>query len=57
MTKARMIEIIKQIDSGEPVEFTAEVAEALRMNAELATAKWIKLNETGRVPWDSIAIS
>ncbi len=54
MTRARMIEIIKQIDSGEPVEFTAEVAEALRMNADLATAKWIKLNETGRVPWDSI---
>jgi hypothetical protein len=43
MTKARMIEIIKKIDSGEPVEFTAEVAEALRMNAELASGKWIKL--------------
>ncbi len=48
-----MIELIRQIDSGEPFEFTPEHAEALRMNAELATAKWVPA-EDGRIRWASI---
>ncbi|TDE95085.1 SH3 domain-containing protein [Occultella glacieicola] len=53
MTKDRMIEVIKEIDSGRPVQFTSEVAEALRMNAELATAKWVPAAD-GRIRWKSI---
>ena len=48
-----MTELIRQIESGEPFEFTPEHAEALRMNAELATAKWVPADD-GRIRWGSI---
>ncbi len=54
MTKPRMTELIRQMESGEPVEFTPEHADALRMNAELATAKWTAEPGTGRIRWASI---
>ncbi len=55
VTKGRMTELIREIESGRPIEFTTEHAEALRMNAELASQKWVNIHESqGRVPWDSI---
>lgn len=53
MTRARMTELIREIESGRPVEFRPEIAEALRMNAELATAKWVP-DASGRIRWASI---
>jgi hypothetical protein len=53
MSKQRMIELIREMESADgPAEFTAAHAEALRMNAELASAKWIRAD--GTVAWDSI---
>lgn len=55
ITKARMIELIKQIDSDEPFQFTPEHADALRLNAELATTKtFAPESGTGRIRWASI---
>ena len=55
ITKARMTELIKQIDSGEPIQFTAEHADALRLNAELATTRtFAPESGTGRIRWASI---
>jgi hypothetical protein len=57
ITQQRMVELIRQMESKSdaPVEFTPEHAEALRMNAELASKKWLQINQDqGRVPWDSI---
>lgn len=55
ITKARMTELIKQIDSGEPFQFTPEHADALRLNAELATTKTFAPEPgTGRIRWASI---
>lgn len=53
VSRARMTELIRQIESGETFEFTPEHAEAIRMNAELATAKWVPA-EDGRIRWASI---
>ncbi|MBO9553390.1 hypothetical protein [Cellulomonas sp.] len=55
ITKARMTELIRQMESGEPVEFTPEHADALRMNAELATTRTFAPEPaTGRIRWASI---
>jgi len=41
------------MESGQPITFGPRHAEALRQNAEAATAKWVD-KTTGRVRWDSI---
>ena len=53
-TAPRMQEPIREMESGKPVKFGPRHAEALRQNAQAATAKWLKLAEKGRVPWESI---
>ena len=51
----RMQEPIREMESGQKVEFGPRHAEALRQNAAAATAKWLKILETqGRAPWASI---
>ncbi|HVF06738.1 MAG TPA: hypothetical protein VNA20_18020 [Frankiaceae bacterium] len=55
VTRARMTELVRDMESGRPVEFTADHADALRMNAELASGKWASIVQTqGRAPWASI---
>jgi hypothetical protein len=51
----RMQEPIRALESGEPLRFGPEHAEALKQNAAAATSKWLAIFRTqGRVPWASI---
>jgi hypothetical protein len=50
-----MQDAIREMESGKPIQFGPRHADALKQNAELASAQWLKIfRAQGRVPWASI---